>query len=97
MGRGNFDGGKVRPIVKYRDTLRSSVQKWLKRSRCCLGCGLRWAQGIVLDGGTEVLKDAAMATIFWLSMGYNFGYMIASVTLLDSRGRFSGSSYPMKT
>jgi len=42
--------GKVRPIVKYRDTLRSSVQKRLNRSRCCLGCGLKWAQGIVLEG-----------------------------------------------
>jgi len=27
MGRSNFEGGKGRPIVKYRDTLRSSVQK----------------------------------------------------------------------
>jgi len=25
MGKGNFEGGKGRPIVKYRDTLRSSV------------------------------------------------------------------------
>jgi len=25
MGRGNFEWGKGRPIVKYRDTLRSSV------------------------------------------------------------------------
>jgi len=30
-------------------------------------------------------------------VGYNFGCMIASDTLFDSRGRFSGSSYPMKT
>jgi len=30
MGRGNFEEGKGRPIVKYRDTLRSSVQKRLK-------------------------------------------------------------------
>jgi len=37
-------------VVKYRDTLRSSVQKQLNRLRCYLGCGLRWAQGIVLDG-----------------------------------------------
>jgi len=51
----------------------------------------------VLDWGPEVLRDAAMATIFWLSMGYNFGCMIASNTLFDSRGEFSGSSYPMKT
>jgi len=35
--------------------------------------------------------------LFWLSMGYNFGCMIASDTLIDSRGGFLGSSYPMKT
>jgi len=43
------------------------------------------------------LRDVAMATPFCLSMGYNFGCMIASDTLFDSRGEFSGSSYPMKT
>jgi len=42
------------------------------------------------------LRDVAMATTFWLSMGYNFGCMIASVTRIDSRGGFSGSSYPIK-
>ena len=42
-------------------------------------------------------RDVAMATTFCLSMGYNFGCMIASHTLFDSRGGFSGSSYPMKT
>jgi len=42
-------------------------------------------------------KDVAMETTFCLSIGYNFGCMIASDTLLDSRGGFSGSSYPMKT
>jgi len=51
----------------------------------------------VLDGGPEVLRDIAMATIFWLLMGYNFGCMIISDTLFDSRSGFSGSSYPMKT
>jgi len=30
-------------------------------------------------------------------MGYNFGCMIASDTQFDSRGGFSGWSYPMKT
>jgi len=30
-------------------------------------------------------------------MGYNFGCVIASGTLFDYRGGFSGSSYPMKT
>ena len=43
------------------------------------------------------LRDVAMATRFCLSMGYNFGRMIVSDTLFDSRGRFSGSSYLMKT
>jgi len=47
MGRGNFEGGKGRPIVKYRDTLQSSAQKWLNRLRFHLGCGLGWAQGIM--------------------------------------------------
>jgi len=43
------------------------------------------------------LRDGAMATIFWLSMGYSFGdYMIASGILFDSWGEFSGQRYPMK-
>ena len=29
MGRGNFQGGKGRPIVKYKNTLWSFVQKRL--------------------------------------------------------------------
>jgi len=40
MGMGNFEVGNGRPIVKYVDTLWSSVQK--KRpnlSGCRLGCG----------------------------------------------------------
>jgi len=63
-GKGQFVGGKGRPIVKYRDARRLSVQKWLNRSRCHLGCGLGWAQGIVLDQGPQVLRDVVMATIF---------------------------------
>ena len=39
------------------------------------------------------LRDVVMATIFWHSMGYDFGCVIPSDTVLDSRGRFSGSSY----
>jgi len=46
---------------------------------------------------TTHVRDVAMATTFWLSMSYNFGCMIASDTLFDSRCPFSGSSYPMKT
>ena len=44
-----------------------------------------------ITGFTLHLKDVAMATTFYLSMGYNFGCMIASDTLFDSRGGFSGS------
>jgi len=43
------------------------------------------------------LRDVAMATTFWLSMGYNFGCMIANDKLFDSRGGFLVSSYRMKT
>ena len=42
------------------------------------------------------LRDVAMASTVWLSMGYNFGCMIASDTLFDSGGGFWGSSYPKK-
>jgi len=48
----------------------------------------------VLDGRPQVTRDVAN---FWFSMGYNFGCMIASDTLFDSRGWVSGSSYPTKT
>jgi len=43
------------------------------------------------------LRDVAMATTFWLSVGYNLGCMIASDTLPDCMGGFLGSSYPIKT
>ena len=38
------------------------------------------------------LRDDAMATTFWLSMDYNFSYMIASDTLFDSRVGFRGQA-----
>jgi len=52
----------------------------------------------VLDGSPQVPRDVAMATSFGtqfaitdflVSIGYNFGCMIASDTLFDSRGGFS--------
>jgi len=46
---------------------------------------------------TLQLRDVAMETIFWLSMDYNLRCMIASNTLFDFWGEFSGSRYPMKT
>ena len=57
----------------------------------------------VLDGGPAVLRDVAITTNFGTQfaitgfVSYNFGCMIASDTQFDSRGWFSGSSYPMKT
>jgi len=38
-----------------------------------------------------------MAATFWLLMGYNFSCMTAIDMLFDSRGEFSGTSYPVKT
>jgi len=46
-------------------------------------------KNLVVDGGPEMLRDVAVATN-WLSLGYNFGCVIASDTLFDSRGGFSG-------
>ena len=40
---------------------------------------------------TQHLRDVAIA--YGLSMGYNFGCMIASNRLFDSRGGFLGASY----
>jgi len=57
----------------------------------------------VLDGGPAVLTDVAMVTNFGTQfaitgfVGYNFACVIGSDTLFNSRGRFSGSSYPMNT
>jgi len=48
------------------------------------------------NNNTLHLRDVAMATTLWLLMGYNCGCMIASDTLFNSGGGFSGSSYPMK-
>ena len=46
---------------------------------------------------TLQLRDVAVATTFWLPMGYNVGCMTASESLFDSRGGCSGTSYPTKT
>jgi len=39
--------------------------------------------------------DAICYNWLWRLMGHNFGCMIASDTQFDSRGGFSGSSYPI--
>jgi len=48
----------------------------------------------VLHGGPEVLRDVAMATNFWVSLGYNFGCIIASDTLPHKRGTAPTFSQP---
>jgi len=71
MGRGNFEAGKECPIVKYTAGMDHRNQ--------------------VFDGGPEMLRDVAMATDFGTQfvitgfVGYNFGCMIGSDTLFDSR------------
>jgi len=40
----------------------------------------------------EGLRDVAMATSFWLSMGYNFSCMIASDTLFGFGVGFRGQA-----
>jgi len=46
---------------------------------------------------TLPLKGGCHSNHFLAFMGYNFSCMIASDTLFDSRGGFSGTSYLMKT
>ena len=72
MGMGNFEEGKGRPIVKYRDTLRSSVQKRPNRSRCHLGCGLGWPKESCVRWGPAMLRDDAMATKFGTKIAINW-------------------------
>ena len=90
-------GGNGRPIVKYRDSVWSSVQK-VEPIKMSFGL---WARMVprnhVVDGGPDVLRDVAMATNFWISLGYNFCCIIASDTLFDSGVGFLGSNNPMKT
>jgi len=104
IGRGNFQQKRGRPIVKYADTLRSSVRKTAEPIEMPFGLWARVGRrNHVLDGGAAVVRDVAMATNFVTQfavtgfMGYNFGCMIASDTQFDFRGGFLGSSYPMKT
>jgi len=92
MGRGNFWGKGA-----YRDTAVTCAKM---AEPFAIPFGL-WARvgpsNHVLDGGPQVLRDVAMATNFWLLIGYNIGCMIASDMQFDSRCGFLWSCYPMKT
>jgi len=61
-----------------------------------MGGGFEWSQNADIANILQ-LRDVAMTTTFWVSMGYNFSCVTASDTLFDSRGGFTGTSYPMKT
>jgi len=73
-GKGQIFWGDGRPIVKYRDTLRSSVQR---RLNIGMPFGL-WARmgrrNHVLDGGPKVLRAVAIATT---AIATNFGTQFA--------------------
>ena len=81
-----------RPIVKYRDTA-VICEKMAEPIDVpfALSAQMRPRNHALdaLDGGSTYRCQG--------TLGYNFGCMIASDTLFDSRGRFSGSSYTMKT
>jgi len=51
-------------VVCRSVTLVSPTKTAEQIERCHLGCGLGWAQGIVLDGSPEVLCDVTMATSY---------------------------------
>ena len=71
---------------------------WQLATRCLiLGVGFRVKLSNEDIAEIEGLRDVAMATTFWLLMSYNFGCVIASDTLCDSMGGFSGLRYPMMT
>jgi len=67
----------------------------------CVRCGSGSRARAYMHGGPEVLRDVAIATNIGTQfaitgfVGYNFGCMIASDTLFDSRGGLTGSWYPI--
>jgi len=92
MGRGIL-GGNGCPIVKYRDTLRSSVQKTAEAIEMPFELWSRIGPRNQVSTGA---KGRCHGNQFLAFDGYNFG-CIASDTLFDSMGMVSGSSYPIKT
>ena len=63
-----------RPIVKYRDTLWSSVQKWLNQLRCCLGCGSDEPKESCVRWGSRDAKRRCHGNYF-----FGFQWAITSV------------------
>jgi len=72
MGRGNFVGGKERPIVKYRDTLVICT-KTAETIEMSFGLWARMARrNNVSDGGPVVLRNVAMAANFGTKIAINW-------------------------
>ena len=104
MGRGNFERGKGTSFCKVYGESAVICAKTAEPMEMPFRL---WARMVhrnhVLDGGPELLRDVTMATNFGTQfaitgfVGYNFGCMIATDTLFDSRTGFSGPSYPLKT
>jgi len=66
MGKGKFEGGKWRTIVKHRDTLRSIISAKTAEPNQMpfeLWTGID-RRSRVLDGGPDVRRDVVMATNF---------------------------------
>jgi len=60
--------------------------------------GFEWSADNADIADTLQLRDIAMATTFWLPTGYNFDCVIASDTLLNSRGAgFRGQAIQVKS
>ena len=45
QAKGQFWGENERPTLTQTDSPLWALLKWVRRSRCHLGCGLKWAQG----------------------------------------------------
>jgi len=88
-GKGQFFWGKGASHCEVEGQCAVICAKTVEPIEMAFGL---WAQmgprNHVLDRGPQVLRDIAMATNFWLSTPYNFGCMIASDTLFDSRVGF---------
>ena len=67
-GKGQFWEGKGRPVLKYRDTLRWAVQKGWTDGDAAWVVDSNGPKESCVRRSPEVLRDVAMATIFWLSV-----------------------------
>ena len=59
MGRGNFEGGKGRPIVKCSAVICAKTAEPIEMP---LGLCAGWAVGIMLHGGPGVSRDNTTET-----------------------------------